>query len=378
MKFSPSDWHGKFEGSTSYFAPNMQKGANGRGRTSPTRGKSQRNASERTQFSTPPMGPPPVSPFGQPSHPIPPPPPGPPPGLNFPPAPVPAHAAKFNPQDWNETFKDPNWVYNESKETSQSRSSEATKRPKAARKASVPQKSSSKTQDESEASRPRYQAFTEEAENGEPDAMDIDSGASSTPDTTAGVMPNGSATAPSSATTAKPPGGGLNGLGPDLLDPVIKPQANGVSGMASVGDALPFPSQASNSHPIKTNAAQSLKFPQIPFSPPPPTKLDLASADEYFNRMGTYIKSYRKYSKLLTKHFASRDAEMDGDLDDHFIRNRGETTKKLGFASYLAKMEEDESVMETWKVAQEQHITALQQCAEVRNKTMKLYQTPQN
>jgi hypothetical protein len=148
--------------------------------------------------------------------------------------------------------------------------------------------------------------------------------------------------------------------------------------MASVGDALPFPSQASNSHPIKTNAAQSLKFPQIPFSPPPPTKLDLASADEYFNRMGTYIKSYRKYSKLLTKHFASRDAEMDGDLDDHFIRNRGETTKKLGFASYLAKMEEDESVMETWKVAQEQHITALQQCAEVRNKTMKLYQTPQN
>jgi hypothetical protein len=65
------------------------------------------------------------------------------------------------------------------------------------------------------------------------------------------------------------------------------------------------------------------------------------------------------------------------DLDDHFIQHRGETTKKLGFASYMAKMEEDESVMETWKLAQEKHIAALQQCADMRNKTMKLYQTLQ-
>jgi hypothetical protein len=305
---------------------------------------------------------------------------------------MPAHAAKFSPQDWQETFKDPNWVYNESRETSQNRPSEATKRPKAARKASVSQKSTSKTQVESEGSRPKYQAFTEEPENGEPDAMDIDSGpppekngtrtapTSPKPNTTAGIgaMPSGSATAPSSATTVKPPGGGLNGLGPDLLDPVTKPQSNGVSGMASVADALPFISQSSNSHPIKVNTAQTLKFPQIPFAPPPPTKLDRASTDDYFNRMGSYVKSWRAYSKVLTKHFAARNVELDEDLDDHFIRNRGETTKKLGFASYLAKMEEDESVIETWKVAQEQHITAMQQCAEVRNKTMKLYQTPQN
>jgi hypothetical protein len=305
------------------------------------------------------------------------------------------HAAKFSPQDWQETFKDPNWVYSETKETSPRRPSEATKRPKAARKASVQQNGASKPQDSADASRSRYQAFAEEPVNGDVDAMDIDSGpppktkakpkkkgtrtAPTSPRlNTAGVgaMPNGSATAPSSATTAKPPAEGLNGLGPDMINPAVEPQSNGLSGMASVKEALPFPSQASSSHPIKANAAKNLKYPEIPFAPTPPARVDVASASLYFDRMGTYVKSYRNYCKVLTGHFVARGSEME-DLDDHFIHNRGETTKKLGFASYLAKMEEDESVMETWKLAQERHIAALQQCADVRNKTMKLYQTLQ-
>ena len=92
--------------------------------------------------------------------------------------------------------------------------------------------------------------------------------------------------------------------------------------------------------------------------------------------MESYVKAFHAFSQGITSHFASRSAELE-DLDDKFIYVRGETTKKLGFASYLAKMEEDESVMETWKLAQERHIIALQQCEDVRNKTMKLYQTLQ-
>jgi hypothetical protein len=302
------------------------------------------------------------------------------------------HTAKFSPQDWQETFKDPNWVYNDAKETSPRRPSETIKRPKAARKASVQQNGASKPQEPTDASRPKYQAFAEEPVNGDVDAMDIDSGppsnakpakkgtrtAPSPPklNTSGGsAMPNGSATAPSSATTAKPPTGGLNGLGPDLLNPVVAPQGDAL-GMGSVTAALPFPSQASNSHPVKANAAKNLKYPEIPHAPSPPVKVDLDTANQYFDRMRTYVKSYRNYCRILTAHFASRSSEME-DLDDNFIHNRGETTKKLGFASYLAKMEEDEGVMETWKLAQERHIAALQQCEDVRNKTMKLYQTLQ-
>ncbi|EUC32730.1 hypothetical protein COCCADRAFT_5651 [Bipolaris zeicola 26-R-13] len=384
MKFSPSDWHGKFEGSNSYFAPDIPKGASGKGRTSPTRGRaSQRNVTDRNPFAAQP------NPFA-PTHPIPPPPPGPPPGLNFAQPPVAPHAAKFSPQDWQETFKDPHWVYNDAKETSPRRPSEATKRPKAPRKASVQQNGTSKAQSQSDASRPKYQAFAEEPTSGDADAMDIDSGPPSSDKkgtttgptvpklntTLPGTTPNGSSTAPPSTTTAKPPAEGLNGLGPDFIKPLVEPQKNGLGGMASVGDALPFSSEASNSHPIKANAAKSLKYPEIPQAPPVPAKLDLASIDHYFERMGSYVKSYRNYCKVLTGHFAARSVEME-DLDDHFIRNRGETTKKVGFVSYLAKMEEDESVMETWKVAQERHIVALQQCADVRTKALKLYQTLQ-
>ncbi|RAR05382.1 DNAJ domain containing protein [Stemphylium lycopersici] len=376
MKFSPSDWHGKFEGSSSYFAPNVQKGANGKGRASPTRGRaSQRNATDRNPFSQP-------NPFAQAqANPIPPPPPGPPPGINFAPPPMAPHAAKFSPQDWQETFKDPNWVYNEKKETSPRRPSEATKRPKAQRKASVQQNGASKTQDKQDASRPKYQAFAEEPKNGDADAMDIDSGTSSSDDKSGaaagpgapklntGAKLNGFTTAPSSG-TAKPPAKGLNGFGSDFIEPLVKPQNDGLGGMASVGDALPFNSEASNSHPIKANAAKSLKYPDVPKAPAVPAKLDLASANQYFESMASYVKSYRKYCNVLTGHFAARSAEME-DLDERFIRNRGETTNKLGFTSYMAKMEEDESVMETWKVAQEHHIIALQQCKDVRTKAQK-------
>ncbi|KAJ4371538.1 hypothetical protein N0V83_004757 [Neocucurbitaria cava] len=294
MKFSPSDWHGKFEGSADYFAPNMQKGSNTRGRASPTRGRpSQRTASERNPFANQSMGPPPVSPFSG-TYPIPPPPPGPPPGPppngKFPPPPnAAAHAAKFSPQAWKETFKDPNWVYTETKETSPRRASEANKRPKAARKASVPQNGAPKTQDQADSSRPKYQAFAEEAVNGDADAMDIDShtppvsgpgplkgGVRTMPTspkintTGIGTAPNGSATAPSSATTARPPPApGLYGISGIANVAPFQSQPTNDLGLGELQDSLPFPSQAADTHPTKPNTAQKLRYPEIPTAPLP-------------------------------------------------------------------------------------------------------------
>lgn len=401
MKFSPSDWHGKFEGTADYFAPNMQRGSTTKGRTSPTRGRpSARTAAERNPFSNQSMGPPPMSSFSQPlshtqSYPIPPPPPGPPPKANFPPPPNAPHAAKFSQQAWQDTFSDPTWLYTESKETSPRRASEATKRPKAARKPTVPQNDASKAQNQSDTSRPRYQAFAEETVNGDVDAMDIDSGTPPIPkpvqrgirtaptspkiNTSAGpgVLPNGSATAPSSATTANPPIPGLNGIGGiATVEPFVKPPNGGLSGLGDLSDTLPFDSQPSRSHPTKPNTSQRLKYPEIPGAPSPPVKVDQASADQYFRRMESYVKAYKNYSKALTNHFVARNAELE-NLDDNFIHRRGETAKRLGFASYLARMRDDEEVMETWKLAQERHIYALQQCEETRNKTIKMYQTLQ-
>jgi curved DNA-binding protein CbpA len=145
-------------------------------------------------------------------------------------------------------------------------------------KASIPQIGTSKTRDESEASRPKNRACTEEPQNGEPDAMNINSCpqpvkkviraalTSQKLNTTAVIdaIPNDSATVSPSATTAKPPGGGLKRICSDSGKSLVAPQTNGTSGLASVDDALPFQSHAFNSHPVKSNSAQSLKFPQIP------------------------------------------------------------------------------------------------------------------
>ncbi|KAH9864032.1 hypothetical protein J1614_009965 [Plenodomus biglobosus] len=387
MKFSPSDWHGKFEGSADYFAPHIQKGSGNKGRTSPSRGRpGQRNTSERPTAPKVPMGQPPASSFSQStaqpqSYPIPPPPPGPPPNLNFPPG------ATFSQQAWAQTFQDPHWVFTDKKETSPRRASEAKIRTKTGRKASVPQ-TGTKTQGQPEASRPKYQAFAEEHTNGDPEEMDIDPPAMTKPARRAthtapsspklntaaaqASKPNGFTTAPSSATTAKPPGQGLNGIG-DLADPLLAPQNGGI-GLDDIKSALPFDSQPSNSHPTKPNTAQPLRYPDVPFPPPPPTKIEQHTADEYFNRMEIYVKAYKRYSKTLTDHFNARNLELE-DLDDHFIHHRGETTRKLGFASYLSRMKEDEAVLATWQTAQSSHIQALLQCEAVRNKAIKMYQT---
>ncbi|XPS69296.1 hypothetical protein M3J09_001574 [Ascochyta lentis] len=381
MKFSPSDWHGKFQGSADYFAPNVQPAANTKGRQSPTRGRA---ASQRTTPTFPSAANTFKTQFGY----MPPPPPGPPPQANFAPRPeAMPHTAKFSPEVWSETFKEPSWAM--PNEVTDRKNSEATKRPKAAaRKPSAP-----KTQDQSDKSRPKYQATAEEP-TGEPDEMDIDSDTAPATNANANSSATRPKTAPSSprkdkarrtgsvppksapypATAGAPSAPGLNGLsGIASVEPFLPTQNGGLSELDALKDTLPFQSQASAVHPTKQNSARTLKLPPVPMAPHAPLKLDQATTDAYFSHMEGYAKAFNGFSRGITNHFASRGAELE-DLDDHFIHNRGETTKKLGFASYLNRMKEDEAVMTMWKIAQERHIQALEKCEEVRNKTIKMYQ----
>jgi curved DNA-binding protein CbpA len=385
MKFSPSDWHGKFEASSDYFAPSMQKGAGARGRTSPTRGRPlQRTATERAP-PTNPARPPPVSPFSQSQwqYPIPPPPPGPPPNLNFPPPGDPTQAAKFKQEEWANYFKEPSWVFSDQKETSPRRASEAPKRPKAGRKASVPQDKRSKLQDQTqEPQAKKYQATADDATAGDVDAMDIDTGTPPVQNTDPAKTGSRRVSVPpqglngSASTTTKPPAPGLNGVTAAMVDDATFSAPASSMGLNGIGDALPFPSQPSKIHPTKPNSAQKLKFPNMPKPPVLPTTYDQIFVDLYFQRFETYCKDYMKATKEMTAHFVGRDAELATNLDDRFAHHRGETSKKLGFPSYFARMKEDEQVLETWVVYQQNHITAMAQCEEVRNRTMKLYQTP--
>ena len=375
MKFSPSDWHGKFGGGADYFAPNTQPGGANKGRQSPTRGR----AGSQRAAPYPPPGNTFKTQFGN----IPPPPPGPPPlqpKFAPPPEALP-HTAKFSPEIWSETFKEPSWAL--PKEVPDRKTTDTLKRQKPIRKPSVP-----RPQD-SERSRPRYQATAEDTK-GSPDEMDIDSDtppitnantSAARPKTApspprksnsrrTGSVPPNTASSPADPNPASAPG--LNGLsGIATVEPFLPAQNGGLSALDALKETLPFESQASSAHPTKPNSARTLKLPPLPVAPHAPSKLDQASAEEYFSHMESYVKAFHAFSQGITSHFASRSTELE-DLDNKFIHVRGETTKKLGFASYLNRMREDEAVMTTWKIAQERHIKALEHCEEVRNKTIRM------
>jgi len=258
----------------------------------------------------------------------------------------------------------------------------------------VAQEKRSKAQEQPDSSRPKkYQATADDATNGDGDAMDIDT---STPDEQkpepeqtpsapppndqvngTAAVPNGSASAPASATAPNPPASGLNGLATALADDDLFTAPRTTSmGMNGIGDALPFQSAPSSMHPTKPNTAQKLKFPLMPKAPKLPTSYTQVFVDLYFQQFEQYCRDYMKATKDMTAHFVARDAELAGDLDARFAHHRGETSKKLGFTSYMARMKEDEVVLKTWNLYQENHLKAMDECEEVRNRTMKLYQTP--
>ncbi|CAI6315308.1 unnamed protein product [Periconia digitata] len=370
MKFSPSDWHGKFEGQPDYFAPNIQKGSTTKGRTSPTRGRQhQRSATEKGPFGNGQSQPPPVNPFSRPqSSQMPPPPPGPPPNAQE------HHSTKFAPEEWAETFKEPSWAMpSNMKEPSPRRGSASTRRANPPRKPSTAPENSAGTGKQASKPKAKYQAFAEDATNG--DAMDIDTDSpaatdNSTPKTSkTGTAENGNATSSPAASAPKAPTSGLDLNGIKNVEPFAQPNT-GLNGLGGLGDQLPFASQASSAHPTKPNTVQKLKFPTVPLAPAPPSSFDPATTDTYFKHVEGYIRHFKQYRIAITAHFTARNAEVE-ELDDNFVRQRGERTQKLGFNSYLQKMREDEAVLEAWKIAQESHIKALEQCDDVRRKVSK-------
>lgn len=415
MKFSPTDWNGTFQGTPDYFAP--QKGSSGKGRTSPVRGRSaQRGPTDRTKNpGMPPMANPSFAPPPMTQMPPPPPPPmPPPPPLNtkaaFPnvSTSAPQSATKFTQDEWNGVFKEPSFVLPQAtKETSPRRGSTATKRPKpVSRKASaVPAAPSNGVQADS--AKAPFQAFAEDAINGDGDAMDIDitppagipTGASKGANQTykagnpitfspsartapsspkgqpttrprAGTLPTGTGSSPSSG-KEKANGPGLDGIsGLKNVEPLTHTANGGLSGLGDLKDTLPFKSKSSGSHPTKPNTSIKLKIPTVPVAPNSPSPLNRQTAESYFKAMGHYCKSYREFSKTMAAHFVARDAELE-DVAESFVSQRGETAKKVGFGGYMDRLKEDEKVMEAWKIAQNYHRRDMQKCEEVRNKIMK-------
>jgi hypothetical protein len=291
------------------------------------------------------------------------------------------------------------------KDTSPRRGTSAQKRPKAnIRKSSTAPNTtgSEPVSEEPTAKHGKYQAFAEEATNGEEDVMDIDSDTppvekpaplnrgsdytfkSGNPiqfspttrevhSSPQGQTPHSTGTLPKNAEPKSASGlDGLNGL--RNVEP-LQPSSNGdvlSGGLTDLGDTLPFPSRASNLHPTKPKTPRDLQYGKVPAPPTPPAKLDQLSVGVYFTQMEFYVRAFREWDRTILKHFDAREADFES-LDEHFISNRGETTNKLGFPSYMRKSKEDLKVRMAWNAGHEMHLQTMELCDEIRNKTMKQY-----
>ncbi|ORX90976.1 hypothetical protein BCR34DRAFT_299209 [Clohesyomyces aquaticus] len=375
MKFSPSDWHGKFEGQADYFAPAMPKGTFGKGRTSPTRGRSiNRTASEKASTPGRSQPPPPRSPFSQDPPEMPPPPPR---NNNLPPGTASApHSAKFAPKEWAETFKESGWAYpvpTPKKDTSPRRASVATAKRKPV---TLPNGTS-----QSDTPHPVKQPFVEEESD---DAMEIDS---STPPVVkprplapeARARATRKSSGPAAPSQAKgqpqPPAtspvfDSLAGLAKvEPFQPSTAANGDALDGLADLKSTLPFESKAAPIPASQANIAARLKTPMVPAAPVPPSTLEKVALTNYLTNMEKYVKSFNEYNQVMIEHFVSRQSETR-QLDPHFINCRGDPHNKPGLDSYIRGVKQDTEVLQSWKIAQGMHLQALEKCREIRGMAM--------
>ncbi|KAL8734320.1 MAG: hypothetical protein Q9166_001518 [cf. Caloplaca sp. 2 TL-2023] len=366
VKFSPSDWHGKFTGKPEeYFDPPTRKNNIAHGRTSPTKRQA------------PPMNPAPsVSstegselPNGS-SHMPPPPPPGAcqeetyspdkwapyfkPGTLNWPPPPPPPVGAPVR----GASRKRP-------KTPSRRGSKNVFKRPAVPKPASVTPVVDD-TNDETTSSN-LESTSSQSSGNGTP--MDLDSSTSPP----SGLKPlswqRPSADAGASDSTPRPPippratvpprkpaPSDNSHLGLSDLKNVapFAPNQEGLKDLNDLSTTLPFESRAST-QPTKLPSPRKLLLPQPPKPPVAPKMLTQSSWDHYIAAMRAYVTGWNAFNAQILAHFNERQASVESTLKPEWMSAVGEGTEKWGFGKYMQGVEEDFRVREHWDLSWERH-----------------------
>lgn len=376
LKFSPSEWHGKFTGSSNeYIVPPSAKVLNSaRGRLSPTKNRSSppkqtfsqtpkvrnndtaQNDSTNfpaaaampgaTLFSSPPSSPP-VSPSG--------------------------HAgSKYTAEEWTRHFKPATFAFpppppthSPAQRLSRKRSKAPQKiinnfkRPSVSKAASV-----SAIIDDTEAA--ELASVTESPSsktNGDIDgngsAMDIDPAVTPVVDEqgelNAGNKPPPKPSKLSQDEDAVKQESHMN-LG-DLRDVApFAPSKEGLKNLADLSATLPFESRPSN-----TNLTEGALYPQLLKLPAPPKRISVpetltqTSWERYIAQMRAYMFEWSTFNTKMLAHFNERQASVETILKPEWMSAIGGGTDKWGFMAYMQGVEEDFRVRAHWELSWERH-----------------------
>lgn len=393
LKFSPSEWHGKFTGSSNeYIVPPSAKVVHSaRGRLSPTKNRpsppkqtfSQTSKvssdgtaqDDRTNFptvpampgatifSSPPPSPPPVSPSGQ-------------------------AGSKYTSEEWTQHFKPATFAFppplathSPARHLSRKRSKapqkifNTYKRPPVSKAASV-----SATIDDTEDAEDVELASVSESLSsktsgdidGNGSAMDIDPAVTPVADEQ-GEVTEGNKPPPippklSQDGYAVKQESHMN-LG-DLRDVApFAPSKEGLKNLADLSATLPFESRPSNINVTESALSpQLLKLPAPPKRIPVPETLTQTSWERYIAQMRAYMFEWNTYNTKMLAHFNERQASVETTLKPEWMSATGDGTGKWGFLAYMQGVEEDFRVRSHWDVSWEKHRECMRGLGSVRER----------
>ncbi|KAK0663712.1 DnaJ-related protein rsp1 [Lasiodiplodia hormozganensis] len=374
-KFSPQDWHGKFEGKPDYFAHPVPPNGS-RAKKSPTRPPSSRTNSMQNFASTAAAQmPQPTPPQAESSA------GAPPPAAQTPggePGPV-----RFSPDQWAKTFKDPSFVL-------------PTEPPKAASPVKGPApmrgRKQSRTRPAGANVKPKSASVADTDDNSEgaestndtaatdSSAMDIDP-TPPAPQTNGAQRPKIVPTPISQARAAQKEQAQAKPQEADdslrfkefaNVAPFTATSQEGLKNLNDLTQNLPFDSRPAASHPTQPAEPTALQLPQLPKAPEVPKQLTMSVWREQLPKMAAYVKAFQQWDSHMLQHFAARQHETDAmGAPVNWLGAAGDLTATGGFGSYMRGIKEDERAREHWMVGWEKHRDAMELFEGMRARVMK-------
>ena len=389
MNFSPTEWHGKFTGSTNgYFGPPSSVRSAVRGRTSPTKNRvlnrvpplyrvpppsNGHNAQEENAN----MPPPPKKST---------PPPAPPAASSLPPLPV---ETDYSSEEWAQHFKPATFAYppppqrSPVRQLSRKRPMAPRRLPRASYKRPTAPKPASVSAALGDAEKdPELASVSESLTSNTSDgsAMDIDP--ASTPPSAGHSQGNGDAKSPSKPNLAEStprPTIPLKNTDNTLLedqDPHLglddlknvapfAPSHEGLKNLNELSSTLPFESRPSNIS-VDLPIREPLALPNPPKAPQVPTNLTQTSWERYIAQMRAYMFEWNAFNTKMLNHFNNRQALVENTLRPEWMSAVGDGTEKWGFKAYMQGVEEDFRVREHWDLSWEKHRECMKALGQVR------------
>ncbi|MCJ1376564.1 hypothetical protein MMC20_007807 [Loxospora ochrophaea] len=389
--FSPSDWDGKFAGNAEDYlgAKNLDTGNNGRGKTSPTRGRTMPSV-----FRQPPTSDGETSPRTVRSE-------MPESTAPFPPPPARANSpakATFSQEEWSKHFREGRWSFDPPR-PSQSPARQTTfKRTKGRRKQSetlhkppiIPKPAAvTETSDEANGEEVASNVSSSTAESQESQssngsdgsAMDIDTSPPSDKQHFASDAPTADSE-PSEATpkASRPPISPTQEPLPKDEDSTdldlgdlknVSPFVPSESGLGDIKSdltsTLPFESQPSKGS-AQAQPSQRFVPPNPPKAPQVPDKTTQVSWERYIAQMRNYMFEWNQYNAKMLDHFNSKQDSCCKNLGPNWMTARGDGD----YVKYMNAVEEDFRVRQHWDISWEKHKECLKGLGMARERVAKM------